>query len=241
MTQNSVPRTQHPPLARTPLHEWHAAHGARFTECDGWQLPACYSSAEREIEAARTGVGLADLSGFAKISLVGSGIADVVADLTGGMSAGKPGEVVVIDITSPVLACRLAEDHLLLLALATNPIRLEKRLAEVSKAKAVVRHDVTTAFAAFALVGPRAEALLVRLAALDISPSGLSPGTCAQSGVAGVYAILVRPPQSNPASILVHVAWDLAEFVWERLVEASHDLDPVCLGTEAAIRATTRL
>jgi glycine cleavage system aminomethyltransferase T len=55
------------PLARTPLHHWHADRGARFTVRDGWQVVAAYAGVEPELGAARAGVGLADVSAFARI------------------------------------------------------------------------------------------------------------------------------------------------------------------------------
>jgi hypothetical protein len=62
------------PVARTPLHHWHAAHGARFADLDGWQVVAGYGALEREVAAARGGLGLADISAFKKINLHGPGV-----------------------------------------------------------------------------------------------------------------------------------------------------------------------
>jgi glycine cleavage system aminomethyltransferase T len=61
------------PVARTPLHHWHQARGARFTARDGWQAVAAYSDAESEAAAARAGLGLADVSALAKTNLRGEG------------------------------------------------------------------------------------------------------------------------------------------------------------------------
>ena len=99
------------PVARTPLHHWHHAHGARFIERDGWQVVAAYRGAEPEAAAAQAGLGLADVSSFAKVSLRGPGVRAAVPSLAPG-SVGFPGE--------SVLACRLTDDHLLLLASAPD-------------------------------------------------------------------------------------------------------------------------
>jgi glycine cleavage system aminomethyltransferase T len=56
------------PVARTPLHAWHAAHSARFVERDGWQVVAAYTTPEREAEAARAGLGVVDISSFADVA-----------------------------------------------------------------------------------------------------------------------------------------------------------------------------
>jgi glycine cleavage system aminomethyltransferase T len=56
------------PIARSCLHDWHAAHGARFIERDGWSVVAAYSQANKEAEAARTRLALADISWVTRIN-----------------------------------------------------------------------------------------------------------------------------------------------------------------------------
>jgi glycine cleavage system aminomethyltransferase T len=110
-----------PPISRTPLHHWHEAHGARFLTSDGWQVPAVYTSAERETAAALTGLALADISAVAKMNLLGAGVPTAVQFLAGDSPAARPRGVARLTGNSPVLACRLAGDHLLLLASTPNP------------------------------------------------------------------------------------------------------------------------
>ena len=46
---------------RTPLGSWHEAHGARFVEEGGWEIPAYYTSVDAEYEILRDAAGLIDL------------------------------------------------------------------------------------------------------------------------------------------------------------------------------------
>jgi folate-binding protein YgfZ len=46
----------------SPLTAWHVAHGAAMTEVDGFSLPARYAGVDAELDAARGGAGLLDLS-----------------------------------------------------------------------------------------------------------------------------------------------------------------------------------
>ena len=46
------------PLLKTPLHDWHAAHGGRMVDFAGWSMPVQYSSIVAEHNATRTAVGL---------------------------------------------------------------------------------------------------------------------------------------------------------------------------------------
>jgi sarcosine oxidase subunit alpha len=198
-------------LARTPLHSWHAARGARFDDRAGWQVVAGYAGAQAEAEAARSGLGLADVSAFAKVSLRGPGVSALAPGGAAlrllGVTALPPG---------PALACRLTEDHMLLLASSPDAAALDRHLIGLGDDRALVRTDVTSAFAGFWLLGRSLEELLRRLTHLDVGPAALPPGSCAETALAGVEALLVRPA----AGVQINVGWDVAEYVWERLLEA---------------------
>jgi sarcosine oxidase subunit alpha len=218
--------------ARSPLHHWHAAHGARFADRDDWQVVTSYSDPRREVEAARSGLGLADISAFTKISVRGPGVAALIPSLTvDGASLSPRGVALTPD--GLALACRLTEDHLLLLASMPTATGLSQRLASLRDGRAVVKTDVTSAYAGFVLVGPRPEELLCHLTHLDLRPSSFSLNSCAETSLAGVEALLVRPAGLSVPSLYVYVAWDLGEYVWERMMEAGHNgqITPVGLKT----------
>src|SRR5689334_13971005 len=101
--------TDRAPVARTPLDAWHAAHGAQFTDRAGWRVVARYTDPDAEAEAARAGLGVADVSAFAKLSLRGPGVPTLA------LAGAAPPRGVVRLPSGRGLACRLTEDHLLLL------------------------------------------------------------------------------------------------------------------------------
>ncbi len=220
-------------VARVPLHHWHATHGARFTERDGWKLTAAYTSVEEELSAARTGVGLADISAFGKISLHGAGVAAVARGLVGTESAFPPGAVARIAADPSVFACRLAADQLLLLAADSRVDTLERRLANIAGSPGLIRHDVTSGYAGFALVGPASETVLRQVTALDVSPTGLPAATCAQTALAGVHSLIVRLPGDVLPATRVYVATDLAEHVWNALLTAGKTCGMRAIGFDA--------
>jgi heterotetrameric sarcosine oxidase gamma subunit len=211
------PNPTSPLHLRTPLHDWHAVHGARFRDDNGWLIPTSYSGA-----GGATGRLLADISACAKICLLGRGVPAATEALLGESAASKPRGVASFDAGGPALACRLAEDRLLLLASTPKSGALEERLAKGSDSAGVVRSDVTTALAGF-LLATEPESVLRRLTSHDVSPRALPPGSGAETSLAGVQALLVRPPGGGQASARIYVAWDLAEYVWERLLEAGCD------------------
>ena len=66
-------------IRRSPLHEWHAAHGAAFTPAGAWQRAWYYDWAGRnvgeayvaEMQHVRRAVGIADVSTLGKIDVQG--------------------------------------------------------------------------------------------------------------------------------------------------------------------------
>jgi sarcosine oxidase subunit alpha len=224
--------TTRSPVARTPLHHWHATHGARFADRDGWQVVTAYSNPEQEAEAARAGLGLADVSAFAKISLRGPGVPSLVPSLVGDSAARNPGDVAVVP-DGAALACRLTEDHLLMLASVPKATGLSQRLAGLPSVAGVMQTDVTSALAGFWVMGLRLDEFLRRLTHLDVRPASLPVNSCAETALAGVEALLVRSAELAVPSLRIYVAWDLAEYVWERMMDAGRDGQITPVGLEA--------
>jgi glycine cleavage system aminomethyltransferase T len=220
------------PTARTPPHAWHAAHGARFADRDGWQVPASYSNADEETAAARTGLAVADVSAFAKISLLGPGVDPAAHHLLGAGRATRPCTSAPLHLCGPGLACRLTEDHLLLLPSATTAAPLRDALALLYHDQRMIQTDVTSAYSGFWLVGPHSDGLLRCLTSFDVASPALSLGACAETSLAGVHALLVRSPELSVPSLRIYVSWDLGEYVWESLLEAGRTLNIGPLGLD---------
>jgi sarcosine oxidase subunit alpha len=211
------------PLARTPLHDWHAQHGAHFVTVHGWQVPAGYSSAESEAVAARNGVGIADVSSQGKLSYRGKGVPVLAQRLA---PDSKRLGVTWLRGEQAALLCRLTDEHLLVLSLTEEPI------PPGETGENVLAINVTCALAGFFLIGPRLEELLRRMTAFDVRETSLPVNGCAETSLAGVEALLVRSPEVPLPAMRVYVAWDMAEHVWERLLEAGRDLGIAPLGQE---------
>jgi aminomethyltransferase len=216
-TEQAAAAATRPVLRRSPLHHRHPALGARLGEWEGWQMPLAYADPTAEVAAARTGLALADVSAFAKLSLFGRGVPAFVATALPDTPAAAPGGVVRFVGDPDTLACRLTDDHLLLLSGGAKLHDLHAHVDRIAEA-GPLRQDATTAQAMFCLFGPRTDEMLARLTALD--PIRLPEGACAETGFASVHALLVRPPGLAVPSVRVLVAWDLAEYVWDRLLDA---------------------
>jgi aminomethyltransferase len=248
MTMPTVPDTSEDSgltLARTPLAHWHAQHGARFDEINSWQVPAVYADENSEATAARTGLAIADISFTTKVMLRGPGVAELTQSLTGDSPALKPGGVAPLTADKSVLACRLHVDQSLVLANPTGNDKLEQILSTAaaekdegatrgltrwSAAKQLLEIDLTSALACFWLFGPHTDELLRRVTHFDVGI--LSPGSCAETGLAGVSTILVRPSSPAIPSMRILTGWDVAEYVWEKLLQAGQAWKIVPLGLD---------
>ncbi|HVT27536.1 MAG TPA: glycine cleavage system aminomethyltransferase GcvT [Lacipirellulaceae bacterium] len=54
-------------LLRTPLYDWHIAHGGRMVDFAGWSMPVQYTSIAEEHNATRNAVGVFDISHMGRL------------------------------------------------------------------------------------------------------------------------------------------------------------------------------
>ena len=81
-------------LEQTPLHAWHANHGARLVDFAGWSMPVQYKSIVAEHEATRASAGLFDISHMGRLRFSGAGSRAFLDELvTRRVSDTKPGQV----------------------------------------------------------------------------------------------------------------------------------------------------
>src|SRR6266496_3346097 len=178
---------------RLPLHHWHVTHGARMIDLDGWQVPASYAG---ECAPSATNLSIVDLSAFAKVSLRGRGVSELVRSSLDNTPAARP--LGVATIAGNNLACRLTDDYLLLLGAAP---RLEIQFADLelnisalsadcqAPRDGLVIANATSTYAGFALIGGAIEEMLRQLTAIDVSEKALPLWTCAQTNLAGGAAL----------------------------------------------------
>ncbi|MBM4069223.1 MAG: hypothetical protein FJ271_09800 [Planctomycetes bacterium] len=211
--------TDEAPLARSPLHVWQEAHGARFGERHGWRLAESFA-------AQRSDLLLVDVTPFAKLAFTGYEILDLSHT---HFPDPQPGRVVAVSGAKPGWLCHQSDEQLLFLS-----TRLEAegfasfRLPGQPEHKRITTWDMTSAYAGFLLIGSDVSDVARLLGGhlnLGSSPSILSPGSCVETGFYGVPCLLARAPDDRPV-VGMWVAWDVAEYVWDRLLQigAAHGL-----------------
>jgi heterotetrameric sarcosine oxidase gamma subunit len=94
--------------------------------------------------------------------------------------------------------------------------------------------DVTTAYAALAVVGPAAREVLARQCALDLRPSVTPVGAVRPGSVARTPAIVIREAEDR---YLLLFGAALGEYMWTVLADAAEHLGGGPIGADALTQA----
>ena len=242
------------PARRTPMHEWHEAHGAAWEDVGRWKRPRYYARHEgesmddavrRECLAARGGVAMLDASTLGKIDVQG---ADAAAFLDRVYSNGfrrlavgrcRYGLMLREDgtILDDGVTVRVAEDRYLMHTTTGNAEAVLSWLELWRQTEwpelNVHLTSVTDHWATAAVVGPKSRAVLRRVCTdIDLSPDAFRFMDYRAGHVAGVPARVYRISFSGELSFEVNVAAQHGARVWEALMEAGEDFDITPYGTE---------
>lgn len=160
-------------VLQIPLHDFHAAQGARFVAFGGWNMPVQYTSILEEHKAVREAAGLFDVSHMGEFHVSGSDAAlfldrlvvNLVANAPVGKAVYSPmcnGEGTVVD---DLIIYRKADDDFLVCVNASN---IEKDFGWFLKQAErwgleVEIEDHSDEYALLALQGPKAEAILMAI------------------------------------------------------------------------------
>jgi aminomethyltransferase len=161
------------PLRLPPLHQRHAALGAKFAPFSGWEMPLEYAGGGviAEHTAVRTAVGVFDVSHLGKATVRGPGAAEFVnATLSNDLDKIKTGQAQYTlccdettgGVVDDLIVYRFADDDVLLIPNAANTAEVVRRLAAAAPAAVTVtnRHDE---YAVLAVQGPRSAAVVAAL------------------------------------------------------------------------------
>src|SRR3954462_3353406 len=112
-------------LRRSPLHDRHAALGAKFAPFGGWEMPLEYAGGGvlKEHAAVRAAVGVFDVSHLGKATVRGPGAAEFVnACLTNDLARIQPGKAQYTlccdqsgGVVDDLIAYLHADDHVFLI------------------------------------------------------------------------------------------------------------------------------
>jgi sarcosine oxidase subunit alpha len=164
------------PYRLTPMHLRHLELGAEMMLAGLWYRPAFYGSRDaiaEEVRAVRTDVGLIDVSTLGGLEIRGPDAAELLSRIYTGVHGkqpvGRTRYVLACDQTGAVIddgvACRLAPEHFYVTATSSGVDTLYRSML---RWQAEWRLDadianVTAAYAAVNLAGPRSREVLASL------------------------------------------------------------------------------
>ncbi|HLU67097.1 MAG TPA: glycine cleavage system aminomethyltransferase GcvT [Kofleriaceae bacterium] len=235
-------------LKRTPLHALHVSRGAKMVEFGGWEMPLQYTGIVAEHRTVRSAAGAFDVSHMGEVSLRGAGAAGAVQRLiTGDVGKLSDGAALYTVMCYPdggivddcIVYRRAADDYMIVV----NASNTDKDLAWIrehtSGAAEVVDESEETGL--IAVQGPRAVALVDRLADADLAAVGRF--RFARSAVAGVPCMAARTGYTGEDGFELACPADRAAELWTALLtEGEADgLQPIGLGARDTLRLEARL
>ncbi len=161
---------------RTPLYDWHVAHGGRMVEFGGWELSVQYAGVIAEHQAVRTSAGLFDISHMGRLSFAGAAaealIQQVWTNDAGTMKDGQVRYGLICNerggIRDDVLVYRWPYGWAMVVN-ASNRIKIVEHLTAAKAGRDVHIMDQTTTTAMLAVQGPKAVELCRDL--FEVDPS----------------------------------------------------------------------
>lgn len=220
-------------LQRTPIHDRHAALGARLVPFAGWEMPVQYEGVIPEVRAVRTDAGVFDVSHMGEFEVEGPRATDLLqATLSNDLARIAPGQAQYTLLTNErggilddLIVYRLDELRYLLIVNASNREADFAWLKERELPGSDVR-DVSDEYALLAVQGPRA-----------IERLGLPPAdafTFAEAEIDGIQCMVNRTGYTGEDGCeLLTMAEDGAA-LWDRVLERG--ATPCGLGARDTLR-----
>jgi aminomethyltransferase len=231
-------------LKRTPLRDFHAAHGARLVDFAGWEMPVQYRSILEEHKAVRRAAGLFDVSHMGEVEVQGAEAGKFLDHLvTNDVAKLFPGRVLYSPMCYPTGG--VVDDLLVYMRgpgdyfLCINAGNIDKDVAWIRAQAANFAVTVTDRSADYALIavqGPRAAQIVQSLTGAKL---GLVKYYHFVEGtVAGIHCVISRTGYTGEDGFeLYHAAGDAVPLT-EALMAAGTavGLELVGLGARDSLR-----
>ena len=241
------------PIRRTPIQDWHEAHGAFFEPVGHWRRPYCFLRAgetkaqavEREILQTRKSVGMLDASTLGKIIVKGPDAGKFLDMLyTNMMSTLKVGKcrygLMCSEngfLSDDGVVARIDEDTFLCHTTTGGADRIHAHMEDWLQCEwwdwKVYTANVTEQYAQVAVVGPNARKVLEKLGGMDVSKETLPFMEWADGTLGGFDARVYRISFSGELSYEIAVPASQGRAFWDALMDAGAEFGVMPYGTEA--------
>jgi aminomethyltransferase len=220
-------------LLQTPLHDRHAALGARLVPFAGWEMPVQYGGVIEEHRAVRTDAGVFDVSHMGELEVEGPRAHDLLQSLlSNDLDRIAPGEAQYTllpnergGIIDDLIAYRLDRCRYLLVVNASNRETDYAWLKEHEVSGSDVR-DVSDEYGLLAVQGPNA------IAKLGLAPA--PKNTFAEVEIDGVQAMANRTGYTGEDGCELLCMAEDAVLLWDAVL--ARGVTPCGLGARDTLR-----
>jgi aminomethyltransferase len=237
------------PLKRTPLYDAHVQAGARMVPFGGWEMPVQYTGIIEEHRAVRAAVGCFDVSHMGEFEVEGPAALAVLQRLTtNDVAALEVGQVQYSLLCQPdggivddLTLYRLAPERFMLTVNASNIDKDWAHIHAQAPEQGGARwRNVSGDTGLVAVQGPKAEALVGRLADRDVKAIGYY--RFAEGRVAGVRALISRTGYTGEDGFELYAAAADTPRLWAGLLDAGRadGTVPIGLGARDTLRLEMR-
>ncbi|MBL8836868.1 MAG: sarcosine oxidase subunit alpha family protein [Alphaproteobacteria bacterium] len=242
------------PIRVAPLHDWAAAHGARFENVGlwrrAWHFPRpgedMHAAVRRECRAVRESVGIFDASTLGKIEVVGRDAAEflhrIYINAWLKLEPGRCRYGVMLKedgfIFDDGVVARMAPDRFHVTTTTGGAARVLAHMEDYLQTEwpdlEVFLTSVSEQWAVIALQGPRARDVLAPLVeGIDLAAASFPHMAVRTGTICGVPTRLFRVSFTGELGYEINVPADYARAVWEALWARGQEFGITPYGTEA--------
>ena len=222
-------------LKRTPLHDVHAALGAKIVPFAGYEMPVQYPSGiSAEHKAVREGVGMFDVSHMGEFWVTGDRAVDFVNHVTtnnvAALAVGQVHYTTILNdrgtIEDDALIYRFA-DKVMMVVNASNAEKDYAHIARHAARFGVQLRDASDEMALLAVQGPKAAQVLQTLTNTDLST--IQYYHFREGEAAGRPAIISRTGYTGEDGFELYIENEHAVPIWNAVMETGQ-VSPAGLG-----------
>jgi aminomethyltransferase len=231
-------------LKRTPLREFHVAHGGRLVDFAGWEMPVQYRSILEEHKAVRRTAGLFDVSHMGEVDVRGPEAGAFLNHLvTNDVAKLFPGRVLYSPMCYPnggvvddlLVYMRGADDYFLCI----NAGNIDKDLTWIREHAAKFKVTITDRSADYALLavqGPKAAEIVQSLTGAKLGIVKYYHFT--EATVAGIHCLVSRTGYTGEDGFELYHAASEAPALAEAILAAGapRGLELAGLGARDSLR-----
>lgn len=234
-------------MKRTPLYDRHKAHGARFVEFGGWEMPVQYTGIIDEHNAVRERAGLFDVSHMGEVEIRGPRALEAVQHLTvndaSRLGDGQAQYSLLClpsgGVVDDVMVHRLSAERFMICVNASNIQKDFEWMRDNAGAAEVI--DRSDEFALLALQGPRATSTLATLTRLPLDR--IPRFAFAEGEIAGRTALAAHTGYTGEDGWELYCGPEAAAALWDAILAAGDGdgIVPTGLGARDTLRLESAL